>query len=272
MNSNGLRLATDEDFCRALADLGVYVMLSFDTFQPERALRIHGRDVIAQKQQALENLQRFGIGTTLLNVMIRGLNEDEIGEVIRLAKAHSVVRSVTVQTMTFTGKGGGDFQPRETMPLDGAAKAIEARHERRNAEQRFLSPLRGASALLQRRLLSQGRGTLPLADRLLQRGGTAGDVGAGLSSAAGEDGQEVFRQAIDRLWAEGDPANLLPAVRGLVDRMYPPGRALEQQPSARPRRRRACWPSICIRTWTRTRWTWPGWPCARTRCPTRKAG
>ena len=118
-------MASDEDFCRALADLGVYVVLSFDTFQPERALRIHGRDVTAQKQRALENLQRFGIGTTLLNVMIRGLNDDEIGEIIRLAKTHPVVRSVTVQTMTFTGKGGKNFQPRETMPLDGAAKAIE---------------------------------------------------------------------------------------------------------------------------------------------------
>ena len=123
MNSNGLRLASDEDFCQALAELGVYVVLSFDTFQPERAQRIHGRDVTAQKQRALENLQRFGIGTTLLNVMIRGLNDDEIGEISRLAKTHSVVRSVTVQTMTFTGNGGRNFQPRETMPLDGAAKA-----------------------------------------------------------------------------------------------------------------------------------------------------
>ena len=89
MNSNGLRLATDEDFCRALADLGVYVILSFDTFQTDRALKIHGRDVLSLKRRALENLQRFGIGTTLLNVMIRGVNEDEIGRIIELARAHS---------------------------------------------------------------------------------------------------------------------------------------------------------------------------------------
>ena len=125
MNSNGLRLATDEDLCRALADLGVYVVLSFDTFRHETALRMHGRDVIQEKCRALANLQRFGIGTTLLNVMARGLNDDEIGEVIVLARSHPVVRSVTVQTMTFTGKGGKSFQPRNPMPLDGAANAIE---------------------------------------------------------------------------------------------------------------------------------------------------
>ena len=86
LNSNGLRVASDEDFCRELAELGVYVVLSFDTFQADRSQRIHGQDVTAQKQKALENLQRFGIGTTLLNVMIRGLNDDEIGEVIQLPK------------------------------------------------------------------------------------------------------------------------------------------------------------------------------------------
>jgi hypothetical protein len=43
---------------------------------------------------------------------------------------------------------------------------------------------------------------------------------------AGQEGQELFRQAIDRLWVAGDPENLLPAVRSLVDRLYPPGRGL----------------------------------------------
>ncbi|MCX6903691.1 MAG: radical SAM protein, partial [Verrucomicrobia bacterium] len=52
MNSNGLRLAADEDFCRALADLGVYVILSFDTFRPETSLTMHGRNVIAEKRRA----------------------------------------------------------------------------------------------------------------------------------------------------------------------------------------------------------------------------
>ncbi len=38
--------------------------------------------------------------------------------------------------------------------------------------------------------------------------------------------QDLFRRAIDRLWARGDPDNFLPAVRALVDRMYPAGKAL----------------------------------------------
>ncbi len=109
MNSNGLRFAKDEDFCRRVSELGIYVVLSFDTFSGERSEQIHGRDVVALKMKALENLQRFGIGTTLLNVMIRGVNDEEIGGVVNLARAHQVVRSITVQTMTFTGQRGEEF-------------------------------------------------------------------------------------------------------------------------------------------------------------------
>ncbi len=42
----------------------------------------------------------------------------------------------------------------------------------------------------------------------------------------GDAGQEVFHKAIDRLWSGGDSGNYLPAVRRLLDRMYPPGKSL----------------------------------------------
>jgi uncharacterized radical SAM superfamily Fe-S cluster-containing enzyme len=228
MNSNGLRLASDEDFCQRLAELGVYVVLSFDTFQPARAQRIHGRDVTAQKQRALENLQRFGIGTTLLNVMIRGINDDEIGEISRLAKTHPVVRSLTVQTMAFTGNGGRNFRPRETMPLDGAAKAIEKATQGEMRSSDFFAhtaahPLCYSVAYY----LKDGERYRSLTD-LLSVKELRRMRGEGYLLQPGEDGQELFRIAIDRLWAAGDEANLLPAVRRLVERMYPPGRSLSK--------------------------------------------
>ena len=223
MNSNGLRLASDEDFCRALAELGIYVVLSFDTLQAERARTIHGRDVTMLKQRALDNLQRFGIGTTLLNVMIRGVNEDEIGEIIRLARTHSVVRSVTVQTMTFTGNGGKNFKPRETMPLDGAAKAIEnaTKGEMRGSDffaHTSAHPLCYSVAYN----LKDGENYRSLTD-FLSIDELRSMLAQGYLLQPGDSGQELFRQGIDRLWANGDSGNLLRAVRGLVERMYPAG-------------------------------------------------
>lgn len=226
MNTNGLRLATDEELCRALADLGIYVILSFDTFRSERAIKIHGRDVVDLKRRALENLQRFGIGTTLLNVMIRGLNEDEIGEVIQLARTHPVVRSVTIQTMTFTGKGGRNFKPRETMPLDGAAKAIEFATWSAMRSADFF-PHAGAHPLCYSvaYYLKDNGACRSLTDFLTVEE-LRQMLGHGYLLQPEDDSQAVFRGAIDRLWAAGDDSNLLPAIRGLVDRMYPQGRFL----------------------------------------------
>jgi hypothetical protein len=226
MNSNGLRLAADEDFCRALAELGVYVILSFDTFQPERALKIHGRNVVAQKRQALANLQRYGIGTTLLNVMLRGLNDDEIGDILRLAKSHSVVRSVTVQTMTFTGHGGRSFTPRETMPLDAAARAIE---QRTNGELRsthfFPHPSAHPLCYSVGYFLKDRESYHSLTDFF-----TLDELRSMLAGnyllRPGDSGHELFQQAIDRLWAEGGQEDALGAMRGLLERMYPLRRIL----------------------------------------------
>jgi 7,8-dihydro-6-hydroxymethylpterin dimethyltransferase len=221
LNSNGLRLAQDEDLCRALADLGVYVILSFHTLDPEKSRRIHGQDLVAVKRQALENLQRFGVGATLLNVMIRGLNEDEIGDIIALAKDHSVVRSVTVQTMTFTGKGGKDFGPREWMPLDGAALAIEKGTNGAMRAADFF-PHAGAHPLCYSvAYFLEDNG----AHRSLTEFFTVEELrqmlGHGYLLQPTDHSQDLFRRAIDRLWSSGDKPALLPALRRLVERMYP---------------------------------------------------
>lgn len=226
LNSNGLRLADDEDFGRALADLGVYVVLSFDTFRHETAVRIHGRDVVEFKRRALANLQRFGIGTTLLNVMIQGLNSDEIGEVVALARAHPVVRSVTVQTMTFTGEGGSRFRPRDPMPLDGAAKAVEQATGGAMHATDFL-PHAGAHPLCYSVAFYLKDGDQL---RSLTRFFTVAELGEMLGHGyllqPGDETREIFSRAIDRRWAAGDAENLLPLIRGLLDRMFPVGQTL----------------------------------------------
>jgi uncharacterized radical SAM superfamily Fe-S cluster-containing enzyme len=233
MNSNGLRLAADEDLCRALADLGVYVILSFDTFQSDRALKIHGKDIVDLKHRALENLQRFGIGATLLNVMIRGVNEDEIGRVIQLARSHSVVRSVTIQTMTFTGKGGGNFKPRQNMPLDGAAKAIESATLGAMRAGHFF-PHAGAHPLCYSvAYYLKDKGAYRSLTDFLTVEELRQMFGDGYLLQPEDNSQDVFRAGIDRLWAAGDEPKMLPAIKGLMERMYPKGRPLTR--SARQR-------------------------------------
>jgi 7,8-dihydro-6-hydroxymethylpterin dimethyltransferase len=225
VNSNGLRLAEDAGLCEQLARLGIYVILSFDTFNPERSRLIHGRDVVATKLAALENLQRFGAGTTLMNVMIRGVNEDEIGRIVELAKAHSVVRSITVQTMTFTGQGGKDFGPRRHMPLDAAEKAIEIATGGEMLTGHFVPHARAHPLCYSVAYYLRGGDRYRSFTDFLSREQLGRMLQGYLLRSDGEDGSE-FREAIDRLWAEDADAELLARLKSLVSSLYPSGKAL----------------------------------------------
>jgi 7,8-dihydro-6-hydroxymethylpterin dimethyltransferase len=226
VNSNGLQLAENEDLCRRLADLGVYVILSFHTLRPDISQRIHGRDVTAAKLRALENLQRFGVGTTLLHVMIGGVNEPEIGDIIRLAKTHAVVRSVTVQTMTYTGQGGGLFQPREHVPLDRAARLVE---ESTAAELRrtdfFPHPSAHPLCYSVAYYLKNGGPYRSFTD-FLSRDQLRDLLTGGYLLQPGESMRHEFKLALDRLWAEGGDPSLLRQLKALLGRLYPPNQTL----------------------------------------------
>ena len=225
VNSNGLRLAEDEELCRRLADMGVYVILSLHTLDPARSRTIHGRDVTRQKLKALENLQRFGIGTTLLNVMIRGLNEDDFAGVLSLAQTHDVVRSITVQTMTFTGQGGGSFDAGEHLPLDGAEQAIEqATSGTMRATHFFAHP--GAHPLCYSiaYYLRCGQQLRSLTD-ILPSADLRSGFGGGYLLHLSDAGLQQMRDRIDAIYADGADPALLQALRQLVLSAHTSGEA-----------------------------------------------
>jgi hypothetical protein len=176
--------------------------------------------------RALENLQRFGVGTTLLNVMIRGVNEGEIGEIIRLAKNHSVVRSVTVQTMTFTGQGGSGFMPREHMPLDGAAGAIEkATGGEMSAGDFFPHP--GVHPLCYNvaYYFKDGRRCRSFTE-FFPAEELRDMLTGGYLLQPSDRAQDYFKGALDRLWAGEGNEDLLRRLKTTVSKLYPPGRRL----------------------------------------------
>jgi hypothetical protein len=124
MNSNCVLLAEDPDLCRQLADLGVEVILSFNTFDPEVSRRMHGCDLVAVKLRAIENLRRARVRMSLLTVLVRGLNEGDLAGVFRFLRAQNNVLSLTVQTMAYTGQAGGSFPSARHIPVDEAARLV----------------------------------------------------------------------------------------------------------------------------------------------------
>jgi uncharacterized radical SAM superfamily Fe-S cluster-containing enzyme len=106
LNTNGVRLATDPDFVAQLAQFkrGFEVYLQFDALSREALQTIRGADLRRIRQQALENLNRHGISTTLVAVIRKGVNDGEIGDVLRHAQSWACVRGVTFQPVQDVGR------------------------------------------------------------------------------------------------------------------------------------------------------------------------
>ena len=85
---------------------------------------------------------------TLLNVMVRGENEDAAGGLWSFFAANDSILSLTVQTMTYTGQGGGTFPRARHIPVDEAARIVAAHSGGRIRLRRLHHAAVGPSALL----------------------------------------------------------------------------------------------------------------------------
>ena len=106
VNTNGIRIATDEEFTKRLAtympDFEIY--LQFDSFKPEVLKKMRGGDLTQIRKKALENLNKYNLSTTLVVTLQKGLNDDELGEIIEFALKQKCVRGVTFQPTQISGR------------------------------------------------------------------------------------------------------------------------------------------------------------------------
>jgi uncharacterized radical SAM superfamily Fe-S cluster-containing enzyme len=104
VNTNGLRLARDRDFASQLAARGAHIYLQFDGFTAETHLALRGRDLRRDKERALERCADAGLSVTLVAAVERGLNEGEVGDIVRFGVRHPAVNSVVFQPVTHAGR------------------------------------------------------------------------------------------------------------------------------------------------------------------------
>src|ERR1044072_7635683 len=106
INTNGIRIANEEEFARRRADYmpGFEVYLQFDSFERDALMALRGADLRHVREAALERLNRLGISTTLVVTLKKGLNDGEIGNIIDYALKQPCVRGVTFQPIQAAGR------------------------------------------------------------------------------------------------------------------------------------------------------------------------
>jgi uncharacterized radical SAM superfamily Fe-S cluster-containing enzyme len=120
LNSNGIRLGEDRQYVKELADAGLsFVFMQFDGLGDSINENLRGRKLLEIKRQAIEHCAEFNIGVTLAPTLVRDINTDQIGAIIRFAMAQSPnVRGVHFQPVTFTGRAPSIPKDSDRITLD----------------------------------------------------------------------------------------------------------------------------------------------------------
>ena len=106
INTNGIRLAEDEDYVKRLAEAGLdIVFLQFDGTDDSIYRKLRGTDLLETKLKAINNCCRYDIGVTLVPTVVRGVNDTDMGNVLRLAaEVFPAVKAVHFQPVTYQGR------------------------------------------------------------------------------------------------------------------------------------------------------------------------
>jgi hypothetical protein len=118
LNTNGLRIANDEEFAKELNkfDGQFEVYLQFDGFNKKTYSHLRGKDISEIKLKAIENLEKYSIPTTLVATIERGVNDEEIGKIIEFGLEKDCIRGINFQPISFSGRlKNHDIKNRITM-------------------------------------------------------------------------------------------------------------------------------------------------------------
>ncbi len=126
INTNGLRIAREPGFAERLATYmpGFEVYLQFDSLKRDALMDLRGADLTRVRAEALAALERNNISTTLVVTLKKGVNDDEIAEIVRHALTWRCVRGVTFQPIQDAGRNDGFDPKRHRMVLTEVRRKI----------------------------------------------------------------------------------------------------------------------------------------------------
>ncbi len=125
LNTNGKRIADDDRFLADLAEVRPAIYFQFDGFDREtyRVIRAEP-DILEQKLRALDRLAAIGCGVVLVPAIMRGVNDHEVGAIVKFALEHPAVRGINFQPAFYAGRHG-EHSPLERLTIPDILSGIE---------------------------------------------------------------------------------------------------------------------------------------------------
>ena len=106
INTNGIRLAREPAYAKQLAEAGLdIVFLQFDGTREEIYRQLRGTELLQTKLEAVRICAELRIGVTLVPTVVRGVNDKNLGDLIKLAcSLVPGVRGIHFQPVSWFGR------------------------------------------------------------------------------------------------------------------------------------------------------------------------
>jgi len=104
--TNGIRFAQSEGFTQKAAEAGLHgAYLQFDGVTEQMNQHRGVGNLLDVKTQAIENMAKFGIKTTLVTTIVNGVNHKGIGPIVDFAARNiDKIQTIAFQPVSFTGR------------------------------------------------------------------------------------------------------------------------------------------------------------------------
>lgn len=126
LNTNGRRIANDDVFLAQLAEVHPAIYFQFDGFESETYRKIRGEpDLFPEKLRALDRLASIGCAVILVPAIERGVNDHEVGRILKFGMEHPAVRGINFQPAFHAGRFD-KHNPLERVTIPDVTGWIEA--------------------------------------------------------------------------------------------------------------------------------------------------
>ena len=123
INTNGVRIAKDDRFLEELEEVKPSIFLQFDGLEQETYRKIRGEDLLEVKLRCLERLAEIDLNVVLVAAVEKGINEHEVGALVKFGIEHPAARGILFQPVTHTGRHL-PFNPLERMTIPDVVHGI----------------------------------------------------------------------------------------------------------------------------------------------------
>ncbi|MBX3299860.1 MAG: radical SAM protein [Acidobacteria bacterium] len=104
--TNGIEFAKSKEFCREAAEAGLrFVYLQFDGIGNDANSHRQIGNLFDVKLRAINNLHEAGVDIILVTTLVNGINNDQVGSIIRFALENpKKISFIAFQPVSFTGR------------------------------------------------------------------------------------------------------------------------------------------------------------------------